>query len=1263
MSVKKFNHAGSNAGRGFRYQDAVSSFLAVKIWYEDGSGECKGIAPEGEDDADLFIKDGKSFYQIKSRRKGKGLYEKHEVAKHIEKLWERANESSNELSELVLVLENGINGIDFDDYGKKNDINLDDSLGELLKKNNKNIDWVDSTKIKIIKNPRENAIRLIVDKLNCEPILAELYFREIYSCIGRLSDENGEVDSPKSLSYSDICYFFDNMSKVFSNDKLNSPIKKGLCESIEFINPINDSNFYLGVNAQAGHVVSGQIIKRPNDENDVCTILKNNRKALIKGSAGSGKSSLVWLTAFSMRHEVKWFRINNKTTKNEIHELLMLENICKATSDMPIGFIIDDVGEKYKLWNEITKEIQRYENIILLGSIREEDLILVEDRTGDSEIEIKKDIKLAEKIYKELKINNKTDWHGWREPWDMSGHLLLEYVLILSQNSRFEDIIKSQIEKRRKEGRNKELEILKIVSIIGSSGGRVDLKKLQKELNISDFDLKTSLERLCNEHLIQYIDNDIFLSSTHQLRGEKITEILHNLAPPYKEETIKLAFEVINLEDIETFVYRILKYEKSNRIINNTIKNLIFLINKSQDLSLIIGVLRALDAVSISKTITNWIDSFNNSKLDKNFLATAVTFSFLEENFIIEKLYNIKNDEEDKNRLLEIDNLVKDFRNNKCNDLRKKLLSEIDETLINLLCKEKDVEKIVDLMESLVEVDLNDKVKNSFKNINIDLLSIELKKMIEILEISRILSLDLSNSFLNKYGQNNLISRLSNERPWSSPFYIKKNIVYGDIFSVIENYSDEDDNNEIFELCYQLLAICPNAKEVNSKYISLDGSVEIKKNIKRGDLIPKILKKRNNNMTTAISEHISLNSMTNYLFEVNKIFNILNDYLITIFEYLISKKKNLNKFKETKEKIINSNNNLIKPLSKNEIVNDNSLQDVVKYCSFDLLHDIKNLPNNCQSTYNKIQKQMKLIDNAIEENNWNLIDNKEELALNKTKFLFKNLMLIIRESYTKNNTIYNMYKSLAKSQRLTKSQQQKFKFEKLTINLLSKNEDIIKFSKNEIIKSIEKQKFEEYKLFVDKLNESLIYYPNIIIGLKFDSIIDFHIYILGEIESLYNKKTHLTIFPIINNKNIMDASIISVNGRLSYNKESLTKVKDYERIGIKVENYKNKDQINILELLEEISKIKWYKEVKNVLTKKEKEILIEKELKLKSLKNHEKNKKIVQNINKLEELNERFSKDMFEIRNMKKDYQESLIFNLYVETESLIMSKSNLNEE
>ena len=100
------SRAGSHAGRGFRYQDAVGTRLIVGAW----AGELRygGLTPEGLDDFELEGKAGHVFVQAKSRRDRLGRFPAGEIASFVRDLWKRWGTSDRTRSELVLVLERSV---------------------------------------------------------------------------------------------------------------------------------------------------------------------------------------------------------------------------------------------------------------------------------------------------------------------------------------------------------------------------------------------------------------------------------------------------------------------------------------------------------------------------------------------------------------------------------------------------------------------------------------------------------------------------------------------------------------------------------------------------------------------------------------------------------------------------------------------------------------------------------------------------------------------------------------------------------------------------------------------------------------------------------------------------------------------------------------------------------------------------------------------------------------------------------------------------
>lgn len=988
--------AGSHAGRGFRYQDAVSAWLSIKSWCQEipyGS-----LIPEGLDDADLIGPGGRAFVQMKSRRDKLGPYPRGDVSNYIKELWERAESAKNKPVELILIIERDVNGLEYTE-GHSNLIDLSDSLGKLLIKHKLCTKWNQKTTIIISSNPVEDSIKLISTKLDCQPIVASIYFGKIADEIGNISDNNGLKSEHDFISFSssDLGCQIGKLAGSISINDLELPISKGLCEPVDFVTPYNDQNFYLGTDVQPGHLAAGLISERPDERTIVVKLLEEKRLALVTGPSGSGKSGLMWESAFVSRHSVRWFKVNNKATSDDVHVILNLANTYRASNNMPVGFIIDDIGRNRNiLWSTFVESVSPLSNVVLLGSLREEDLFLINRKQSSCEVKTMPDRKLAERLWKELSSRNQTEWNGWREPWDMSNGLLLEYVHILSQGKRLEDIIRDQIERRVSEGRYIELDILRVVSLVGSTGAVTDTRRLRDTLSISDYEMSASLKRLLNEHLIQYRDNGSSLGSMHQLRAKTIAEIMHEISPPFKCETIELAFKSLALEGAETFVYRVLKDDFS--MYKPVIESAADRINKENNLSLISNILRGLDAASIAEKINLWLPHFKSSGLPKTQATLVAMFAVADIKPILEEKLSLQFE------------LAEKLRKTEHKELRNLLLHAIQSRCAELIVNSINWPQITSLMAALIEMELPENIEKNLISLNPDLLDIPFDDVIKLLETARVLSTKIAVSWVDKIGQNKLLDRVYSEIAWTSKVRICEEedgiVIYGDIYQVSDKIQENPHEN-IVNLCRTLLAISPKSEIVASRALSIDGSTlgvngyEVaSKRIKRINLLPEAIPFRNKKWIRGVAESISNQSVTSYLFEVTNLFNSLGKPLEKVINSLIQGRKPVESELNKLGDIYNKSKELIKPLEREDQsgVGTSNLQDVLDYCSSDLIRDIYKLPEQHSASYSKVKEKIELIQSSIDIENWLFLNNEVPTAILYINGILNDLLLIIGES-------------------------------------------------------------------------------------------------------------------------------------------------------------------------------------------------------------------------------------------------------------------------
>ena len=291
-STTSATRAGSNAGRGFRFQDAVAVWLAVEMW--GGQRAPSIMIPEGGDDVELRGA-STTFVQIKSRRNHLGNYSESAAVRHIRELWGRCIDSTPQPDRMELILERNVVGF-ASSRQHWTSHTIDGPIRARLASPSGSGDLVTKTSITVAGSPQEASIKLIVDLLNCSPVVAQMCFAELLIRVGDLADSNGRL-SPKDyrgLSISDTEWTIHDVLATTDVVAVERAIRDGVCEPVNFLTPLYDTNFYLGVDVEPGHVAAGLVSERPRERSAVVQGIDARRAVLVVGPSGAGKSAIMW---------------------------------------------------------------------------------------------------------------------------------------------------------------------------------------------------------------------------------------------------------------------------------------------------------------------------------------------------------------------------------------------------------------------------------------------------------------------------------------------------------------------------------------------------------------------------------------------------------------------------------------------------------------------------------------------------------------------------------------------------------------------------------------------------------------------------------------------------------------------------------------------------------------------------------------------------------------------------------------------------------
>jgi len=504
--------AGSNAGRGFRYQDLIGALYCVRMLI--GDAEFKAIVPEGADDFELRKTDQEVILvDTKSTRAEARMRTESEDRTAFQGLWKRQLKSGTVASEYWLVTERSRNG----------PTSTKASAKPLFR--TKASPSAGRSFLVLEPDPLQEAIELIVERKSLTPLAAELITLALAREVGDLASGNGPLilKDRQQLTISDIERISARVLEAMDVQRLEQLIRSGFVSPVDFATPLEDNGFYLGIDVEPGHFASGLALDRPEAVASVLQCFERSRAVVVTGASGSGKSGLMWNTVIASKLDRRWFRVFGTGVPDEE----ALTAFFNAYSGTPIGLVVDDIGRgRLDVWEAIRLRTTSNPDIVVLGSVRTEDAALLQARHSISEVPGTADEHLAKLLWTKLRDQELTAWEGWDEPWKRSKGLLLEYGHILTQGDRLDAIVLDQVRQRLTERRDTELAILSASAPAAKHGGAVLISDLRANLDLSAADMARALQRLVDEHLIRVDQSGTRLTGLHALRASAICDAL-----------------------------------------------------------------------------------------------------------------------------------------------------------------------------------------------------------------------------------------------------------------------------------------------------------------------------------------------------------------------------------------------------------------------------------------------------------------------------------------------------------------------------------------------------------------------------------------------------------------------------------------------------------------------------------------------------------------------------------------------------------------
>ena len=1022
------SRAGSNAGRGFRYQDAVSAWLAVEIWA--GRREPATLIPEGGDDVELRGEET-SFIQIKSRREHLGKYTKGEAAEHVEDLWGRSLGASPQPERLELVLEREVDGLD-PLPGQPAYRSVQGLTKSKLSKFSGASDLFPKTSVIVSREPQEQTIRLISHRQGCTPIAAQMCFAALLTQVGTLANDNGRLTAEdyQGLSISDTETIIRNTLSAVDIEAIERAIHEGVCESVDFLTPLDDPNFYLGVDVEPGHLAAGLVSERPGTSLALMKGIEERRAALIVGPSGAGKSALMWETASKLRHTVRWFRIRRMSAA-DIPSIRQLIRSCRASEDSPVGFVMDDVGRNgSESWEALSKEAMSLPGVVLLGSIREEDIVLIDERARVAEVRADPDEELAERLWRELRElreARKAVWPGWREPWKLSDGLLLEYVHILTRGQRMHELLADQVAARIKDPeRSLELEILRSGAWAGMANAKIDASRLANALSASEADLCRALLRLIQEHLIRPPSQGA-LAGLHQLRSKELWKLTHQMPLPTLETSFNRTVASVPATDLEPLITDTLSTQRLT--VQAVLNSLIVRLEGDPDSRAFAAALRGLGAGRISAGVEEWLETPEAKALSQMYVGFAAIFGIAgihlgnfdiipEVRAAIDRFAQIKGSTE--------------------GDPRRLLIDSIDQSTLSTLIMAADLSSLDEILGALVGVPLSGAMRTALMQVPANLLNADLHLLESAMGSLSTVDHEIAIQWINEVGQEALLERIQKETAWAGSVTTENAdngvIVRCDFWYVAASIQGHP-NDAVVSLCELMLALCPAASIAMSDAITASGELAgfsllplAEKRMPRANLPPKSVQNWNRRWRDQISLRVASPSYGEYLARGVAILKTLVPALEKIFDAHLRGKVAPDRFFEAL-KSVNSETEALTPPAVTALQaagigsgdfgkTEAKFQNLLHNTSVNLINRFVKLPDQSGAYISWLNDLIADVDTVISDEPWQLLGDGPPPTLTHLGALLQSLRLLAGEAHERQQSPLATWIAYGKGTRL-----------------------------------------------------------------------------------------------------------------------------------------------------------------------------------------------------------------------------------------------------
>ena len=775
----------------------VSALILVRQWA--GLAPPGYLVPEGFDDCVIELSDRRIWVQIKSRKDA--TFQDDEVRGILEAVGRRIAKLPNcPAVRSTVILEQPRTEVADPDI---TDL-FNDGAGSIF----------------ICETPGEETVRLLSSNLETAAVLAEGLASDLYKLVADASEQNASLsfENRRRISTTEVERRIFERLEAEDPSAIDQALASGALVPVNFTNPVYEPDFYRGVKVKPGHVTANLVLDRPHDVNKVLDALRRRRHVLVSGPSGAGKSALVWLATVAAASQRRWYQITGLATAADAEAIVRFVRARRPTEISPVGLVFDEVGSANSdLWDVLVRELRGVPALYFLGSVRQEDVNLVANQSDTLFIPVILDENLAQTVWKKLSAGNHTNWTHWREPFEQSDGLMLEYVHILTEGKRLATVIEEQVRLREQENRNHELKIIRSTAVLCAHGGDVAASRLFELLDLTPDAANLALKRLIDEHLVRESRPGI-LGGLHRLRSQALVKASHDETVFLTADTLWRSLSATTSETLPRVVQSVLADSGADNE-PQLLRKLADMLGNSHNIDQWTAILTGLGLATLEHHVASFISILDRHGMQRAHWSLAS--SYADPSLEIPDLTA-------SDQWKRLRSSVLDFRGLPKHDLRAACLEQLPERIEPP--RSDSISQTNRLFSCLVPICGGDPIRTALGREFPAARDPDVRQIARLLSTARLIDPDLAEGLVESLGGEQVLFELFRDQiPWTTPPIIEPAGIHGrtvrsNWYQATEQHQP-DPHKTVCEICETLIALSPNSDAAASDAVDPMGRI------------------------------------------------------------------------------------------------------------------------------------------------------------------------------------------------------------------------------------------------------------------------------------------------------------------------------------------------------------------------------------------------------------------------------------------------------